>query len=1285
MVMQLNLMKTLPVKWIFIAFVIVLLIAGLSSWISDQNARKAIFDQVSKTAEQSMIQSVNQLDNEFSRVEGLAQQINYDPDIRKQVQMMNDMSLSSAIRENDLKFIMDKLSTYASSNKYVNKIVLVNEEFMNEKKFDRGIHFLQTSGSNINPSIDEQNKLIFNQIFTGGKQLVWVPTSNNSIFRKHNLNNKNILNYEGPSFALLRILTNSSSKYNKAYLQAIQLKMLMFKDLFKDIKFGDDCEVYLIHDQNQIIYSKDEARFGQTLVMDQYDNNKEQQIIKQNNDNFLVLTKRSHNTSWKLVVSIPTSQLYESVNQNLIWFVIITFSFLILFILTFLVIRQFQRIQANLLSYSSELENTKDELSIINKVLQRQSSELIRLNAVKDQILANTSHELRTPLNGIIGIAESLIDGVSGALNEHASKNLSMIVVSSRRLLNLVNDILDFAKIRNQTLPIIKKPILIQGVMEQTAILLKPLFIQKNVEFRMNISDVLPPVLVDENRFQQMLHNLISNAIKFTERGFVEVRAFVSGSFLNVEVEDSGIGIREEHVMKVFKAFEQVDGSSSRKFGGTGLGLSITKQLVEMHGGAINVRSTYGSGSCFTLILPLSESDQPTSMNDQLNPVISSPRSIEYEQMAMAFTPLQLESDELEGMSNAKFKVLVVDDEPINLQVVINHLVKQPYEIIAVSSGTEAMKRIEEGLIPDLILLDVMMPEMNGYEVTKQIRWRYPIHRLPIILLTAKTQADDLVAAFEVGANDFLTKPIQKHELIARMKTHLQLANWNMSMQIAVDERTQAVRVLFDRSEQGFMMINSGLIIQNEYSLACERIFGRCIQSVEFPALIYENDQVQANTVRSILQTIFEKPDADHVGIMIELLPNEMSMNQRTVEIHYQMIPVIAGIDAQMMIVVTDVTESRRMTEQVRLEQSRLRRVVYAISHEQEVTNLLRMYIQFANHDWFGPSESLPVFEWLHTMMRSIHTFRGHFMQVHFEHTAKQLCTIEEQLNMMISSDETSHANIHSWIYKNPILSFVSNEFNQLVELIGHDPLHKEPALNILRSDLVLLESFVTKEWSFDMQPKVVNKIKHLYYEPVTELVGRYKNYVIDLAERRGKAIPTVHMSGEIFCIDMDSYQKFSDSLIHIFRNIVEHGLETQEVRVHQQKPFDARIDIEFGVVPNHGFWMVIRDDGAGIDTRKLRKILHTRHELNRKEITEMTDDTILTYVFVDDVSTMDVTNDYAGRGSGLAAVKQFTEEAGGKVSVTSDKGKGTSFRFEFPNCQCLVKEEARQYDTLYN
>ncbi len=429
--------------------------------------------------------------------------------------------------------------------------------------------------------------------------------------------------------------------------------------------------------------------------------------------------------------------------------------------------------------YANKMTEANERLALVDKM--------------KDEFLANTSHELRTPLNGIIGLTESVIDGVGGELNDVVKSNLQMVVSSGKRLSSLVNDLLDFSKLKNHELNLQLRPTDLGTLSEVILALSKPLAKGKDII----LTNTIPSgtiVMADENRLQQILLNLIGNAIKFTENGQVNISLADSSddNLKTICVSDTGIGIDSKKIEKIFLPFEQGEGSIERIYGGTGIGLSVTKQLIELHNGSIWAESQLNVGSKFYFTLPKAEGIVETI-------AVAKPAKEEI-LFAEQVGKIVANNPKLESIAyGGSISVLVVDDEPINLQVLDNHLSLQNFKVTQAQNGAHAIELISKHDF-DLVVLDVMMPRMSGYEVCNKIREMHTAAELPVILLTAKNLVTDIITGFDSGANDYLTKPFQKEELLARIKTHVnllkanrELADYSRTLEQKVEERTQEV------------------------------------------------------------------------------------------------------------------------------------------------------------------------------------------------------------------------------------------------------------------------------------------------------------------------------------------------------------------------------------------------------------------------------------------------------------------------------------------------------------
>lgn len=431
-------------------------------------------------------------------------------------------------------------------------------------------------------------------------------------------------------------------------------------------------------------------------------------------------------------------------------------------------------------------------LKLYSVELEEKNIKLEQMDKLKDEFLANTSHELRTPLNGIIGLTESLIDGAAGQIAQPVASNLSMVLVSAKRLASLLGDILDFSRLKHRDIQIRKAPLDIHVLAEMIVTLSRTFIRGKNIVLANNVA---PHTYVegDSDRIQQILQNLIGNATKFTHSGAIEVssnRSESSAGMLEISVADTGIGIPADKLESIFEAFEQADGSTAREYGGTGLGLTITRQLVELHGGTIRAESEVGYGSRFIFTLPLAYGLPAEKAEERKLARLSVPDDTAVEVAAAKAEPSILSAvDGVEEVGQAPV-ILIVDDDPINLQVLVNHLMLHKYAVRQAESGGEALALIESGFKPDMVVLDVMMPRMSGYEMCMRLRETYTAVELPVVLLTGKNQVQDLVEGFNAGANDYIIKPVVKEELLSRIGLHLKVAEWHTLLERTVLERT---------------------------------------------------------------------------------------------------------------------------------------------------------------------------------------------------------------------------------------------------------------------------------------------------------------------------------------------------------------------------------------------------------------------------------------------------------------------------------------------------------------
>jgi signal transduction histidine kinase len=413
--------------------------------------------------------------------------------------------------------------------------------------------------------------------------------------------------------------------------------------------------------------------------------------------------------------------------------------------------------------------------------LQLANEELVRATRLKDEFLANMSHELRTPLNAVLGMTEGLQAQVYGDLNERQLKCLKTIESSGNHLLELINDILDLAKIESGQIKLEYAPTSIPQLCQSSLSFVKQQALKKQIQLHMIIPPHLPTIQVDERRIRQVLINLLNNAVKFTpDGGHVRLEVMLltlesNQEYVRIKVTDTGIGIAPENIDKLFKPFIQIDSALNRKYEGTGLGLSLVKQIVELHGGRVELTSELGVGSCFTVDLPINDPD--LSILEEVEEHLV--RDLIRDKYILKPFPKVNGQDNLsDNLLSSKLDpsrsplILLAEDNETNISSMYSYLEAKGYRIYVARDGLEAIAFAKE-YQPDLILMDIQMPVMNGLDAIKQIRLEPNFGNTPIIALTALAMESDRQKCLDSGANEYITKPVRLQVLSQKIQTFL--------------------------------------------------------------------------------------------------------------------------------------------------------------------------------------------------------------------------------------------------------------------------------------------------------------------------------------------------------------------------------------------------------------------------------------------------------------------------------------------------------------------------------
>lgn len=478
---------------------------------------------------------------------------------------------------------------------------------------------------------------------------------------------------------------------------------------------------------------------------------------------------------WTLVSVVDENEVFVPANKLRVLMlaiitIIIIFTLMCVYIVLLIVnLKRSNAAREELKARNIELNSTKEQLRLQNVELEKAQKHLLNLDRMKDEFLTKVSHELKTPLHGIIGLAECTKDILSNHSTMESENNLDLIIKSGVRLTHLVDEIADFSTLKNNQVRLNKTSVCLQNIVQMIITLEKFLVDNKKVKLENHVPQDIPPIYADSERLMQILHNLVRNAIKFTHVGLVSVSAHLEGDNVLISVQDTGIGIPQSRLESIFNPFEQGDSQNGKLYGGLGLGLSISKSLLELHNSVLSVISKPGEGSCFSFSLPQWHG------KDNYTQKVTSNTALITSQAQRPSTPAVIEYNPPEYSQQEQpwtKKILVVDDEEVNLAVAKNCFYGMNYKVFCVKNGQAALTEIDKNHY-DLVLLDMMMPGLNGIEVCQEIRKKYSENTLSIIITTVRNCPKDIEIAFMAKVNDYIVKPFHKKELLARVQGQL--------------------------------------------------------------------------------------------------------------------------------------------------------------------------------------------------------------------------------------------------------------------------------------------------------------------------------------------------------------------------------------------------------------------------------------------------------------------------------------------------------------------------------
>jgi len=477
-------------------------------------------------------------------------------------------------------------------------------------------------------------------------------------------------------------------------------------------------------------------------------------------------------------------------------------------------------------AFRYQLDKNKHELEETNR-------KLIELDRVKSRFFANVSHELRTPLTLLLAPLETLIHKFNRSIDDNARELLGTMHANGMRLLKLINDLLDLIRLEAGRMDVKSEPLEVSEFLKGLASAVRQVAENKRIKLEIHVDAQIATVLTDRDKVEKIVLNLLFNALKFTpDDGRVWLHAEKQGDDFVLIVGDTGVGIAEKNLPFVFDRFWQADSSSKRKFQGVGIGLALVKELAEMMRGTVTVESQEGKGATFIVRLPYQKGEPPVKREAGEPASAESGVSASEEWLVNlyrraeffpAVTALRGTVKPVE-LGGRRPVVLVADDEP-DMRRFLKSELNEDYDVIEAADGVQALEKAEH-FLPDIILLDMMMPEMDGLEVCHELRQRDATVNIPIILLTARADEETKFDALGMGANDFLAKPFSSTELQARIKNLIESHHYQRKLSKQNKALTTAIEQIKETEMQ---------LVQSEKLASLGRLSAGIIHEINNP------------------------------------------------------------------------------------------------------------------------------------------------------------------------------------------------------------------------------------------------------------------------------------------------------------------------------------------------------------------------------------------------------------------------------------------------------------------
>lgn len=630
-------------------------------------------------------------------------------------------------------------------------------------------------------------------------------------------------------------------------------------------------------------------------------------------------------------------------------------------------------------------------------------------------------------------------------------------------------------------------------------------------------------------------------------------------------------------------------------------------------------------------------------------------------------------------MNKKQSTILLVDDDLMNLKI-LSSLLGEEYNLMVAHGGKQALDFIEEGQLPDLILLDIMMPDLDGYSVCTLLKSEEATKDIPVIFISAVGQSVDEEEGLSLGAVDFIKKPFVPSIVLARVNTQLKLANslrelkdlYSKStiMNRLIKYKNYQIEMILNNSGEGYLVLDQDLIVQSEHSKECDKIFGFEIGGKNVLEVFNGFSGYDPKADPDILTELFRLSDRElreKSDVYLELLPEELEKSGEIFNVRYSMI-MTENIGKRLLVVLKNITEKKQLQKRLDDEREKLRMIVNIVSNVENYQILLDKAMIFFGETIFEGVKKGD-YQGLLNLYIQTHTFKGIFGQLNIQAVYSVLDKLEILLDSVHEDfSETRSHQLANDIKRLDIVNCIKRTSEQVEETIGFEMISDACYNNhfiVNQTNLERIKERIRTDSSIEGKDIIFAQIDQLRYTSLCNILRKFCDYSKKLAMELGKEKIITRITGEDVFLNPVRYGHFLDSLIHLFRNIVDHGIESPQERYCKGKELSGMIECDVRLKKNQVL-LTISDDGNGIDFDDLKDRIKAFKGLTNERLEALSDEEVMGILFEERFSSIEEENAFSGGGMGLSAVKRALDEIDGVIHIYSKKDKGTRFEICF-------------------